>query len=223
MDGWYAADGGSVRHLVLPLVCLFLAGPAHAAVNPDRLAASVAKELNVYWGEEFAAVGRRYARLPHLYAYSRRVRDACGWTVLYNASYCERDHSISYDRRLLAEVARHGEFAAATVLAHEWGHYVQHRLGWLAWAKRRHYWMGAELQADCYAGMFLGYANHAALLKPGDLDSAMALMAAIGENMPVKPTTPGAHGTSRQRLRWFTTGYKTGDLTTCDRVYRAIY
>jgi predicted metalloprotease len=211
------------RLLVLVGLCLALPAPADAALQPDRLMASVAKELNVYWRGEFAAVGRRYANLPHLYAYSGRVRDACGWTILDNASYCDRDRSISYDRRLVAAAARRGEFAAATILAHEWGHYVQDRLGWLTWAMRRHYWLGVELQADCYAGMFLRYANDAALLKPGDLDAAMQLMAAVGENMPVKPTTPGAHGTSRQRLHWFTSGYDTGDLTTCDAVYRSVY
>jgi predicted metalloprotease len=212
-----------VRRLLLLVLSLAVPASAHAAVNPDRLAASVVKELNVYWSGEFSDLGRRYVRLPHLYAYSSRTRDACGWTVLYNASYCELDHSISFDRRLLAAVARHGEFAAATILAHEFGHYVQHRLGWLAWAQKRHYWMGTELQADCYAGMFLRYANDAALLKPGDLQAAMQLMLSVGENMPVKPTTPGAHGTSQQRLHWFTNGYTTGDLTTCDSVYRTIY
>jgi predicted metalloprotease len=213
-----------VRRLLLFLVlCLAVPAPAHAAVQPDRLMASVAKELNVYWHGEFAAVGRRYARLPHLYAYSRRVRDACGWTILDNASYCERDRSISYDRRLVAAAAKRSEFAAATILAHEWGHYVQDQLGWLAWAKRRNYWLGVELQADCYAGMFLRYANAAALLKPGDRDAAIQLMASIGENLPVKPTTPGAHGTSQQRVRWFTSGYDTGDLTTCGGVYRTLY
>jgi uncharacterized protein len=213
-----------VRHLLLPLV-LALAAPAsaHAAVQPDRLMASVAKELNVYWHGEFAAVGRRYTRLPHLYAYSTRVRDACGWAIVGNASYCPRDRSISYDRRLISAAAAHGEFAAATILAHEWGHYVQHQLGWLGWAQRRHYWLGTELQADCYAGMFLRYANDAALVRPGDVDSAVRLMASVGENVPVKPTTRGAHGPSRQRVRWFTTGYATGDLSTCDGVYAKLY
>ena len=223
MTGSYAADDGYVRRLLPLVLCLAMPASAHAAVAPDRLMASVAKELNVYWQAEFRVVGRRYTPLPHLYSYSRRVRDACGWTILDNASYCERDRSISYDRRLVAAAAKHGEFAAATILAHEWGHYVQDRLGWLTWAMRRHYWLGVELQADCYAGMFLRYANQAALLKPGDLDAAMRLMASIGENMPVKPTTPGAHGTSRQRLRWFTTGYDSGDLTTCGGVYRTLY
>lgn len=213
-----------MRHLVLLVaLCLVLAGSAHASANPDRLAASVVKELNTYWAREFTTLGRRYTRLPHLYSYSARVRDACGWTIVDNASYCQIDRSISYDRRLVARVQRHGNFAAATIFAHEFGHYVQHRLGWLAWAERRRYWLGTELQADCYAGMFLRYANDAALLKAGDLDSAMQLMVSVGENTPVKPTTPGAHGTSQQRLRWFTNGYKTGDLTTCDGVYKALY
>jgi predicted metalloprotease len=213
-----------VRRLVL-LASLCLAVPAAlpASVNPDRLAATVVKELNVYWRDEFSAVGRRYARLPHLYAYSTRVRDACGWTVAYNASYCRRDHSISYDRRMLVRAARHGEFAAATILAHEFGHYVQDRLGWLTWAEKHRYWMGTELQADCYAGMFLRYAHSAALLEPGDLQSAMQLIVSVGENMPVKPRTRGAHGTSQQRLHWFTNGYTSGDLSTCDNVYRALY
>ena len=47
-----------------------------------------------------------------------------------NAFYCSIDDSVAYDVSFLRGIeSKYGKFAAATVMAHEWGHLNQARLG----------------------------------------------------------------------------------------------
>jgi predicted metalloprotease len=222
MPQLYAADRGPVRHLLVLLAALALV-PSAQGGSIDRVTASIARELNTYWAEEGAAIGKRYAPLPHLYLYKSFARTRCGVAPPGNAVYCPTEHAIYLNRALLARAASISTFAAATIVAHEWGHYVQHRFGWLGWAVRRRYYMGVELQADCYAGMFLHYARDAALLEERDVQAAEQLMVSVGDTRALSPSMPGAHGTSEQRLHWFETGLDSGDLTTCDAIYKTLY
>ena len=80
-----------------------------------------------------------------------------------------------------------------------------------------------ELQADCYAGL---WANHAQrerqILEPGDVEEGLAAAAAIGDDRlqsagqgEVVPES-FTHGSSAQRVAWFTRGLETGDPNACD-------
>ena len=122
-----------------------------------------------------------------------------------------------------------GEFARAYVLAHEVGHHVQRLLGYpdmvgqaRGFGGQRQQKQGSvrlELQADYLAGV---WANHAQqkfnFLDPGDLESALNAAFQIGDDRLQKESqgyvVPDAftHGTSEQRKRWFTRGFKTGDV-----------
>ena len=67
-----------------------------------------------------------------------------------NATYCPDDAAIAFDVRfLLALWEDIGEIAPVAVLAHEWGHHVQ------ALGSVPEFSLQRELQADCYAGMYL--------------------------------------------------------------------
>ena len=73
-----------------------------------------------------------------------------------------------------------------------------------------------ELQADYYAGM---WANHSKqYLERGDIEEAMRLQNAIGDDAIQKQmqgrVMPHSftHGTSAQRMRWFTKGLNSGTL-----------
>jgi predicted metalloprotease len=87
------------------------------------------------------------------------------------------------------------------------------------WAIAKHYYKGVQLQADCYTGVFSRYAEEQGLLEPGDLDEAARLMTAVGDQVRVSPTTPGAHGTAPERVFWFQVGNKTNSLAECMTVY----
>jgi len=80
-----------------------------------------------------------------------------------------------------------------------------------------------ELQADCYAGIWTNRAQQKRdFLDPGDVDQALQTASAIGDDRLQRQAqgyvVPDAftHGTSEQRKRWFSTGFKLGKLPACD-------
>ena len=119
------------------------------------------------------------------------------------------------------------------MIAHEIGHHVQKLLGIMDQVEAVRQRMDereanalqvrVELQADCFAGV---WANHAQemknIIEPGDIESAMKAAAAIGDDK-IQKQTQGyvvrdafTHGSSEQRVRWFTRGYQSGKLEECD-------
>jgi len=118
------------------------------------------------------------------------------------------------------------------VLAHEVGHHVQDLLGTMAnvQARYRGAMEGAdggsvrlELQADCYAGVWAYNANRDfSILEQGDVEQGLAAANAVGDDTLQRQTqgrvAPDSftHGSSAQRVRWFTRGMQTGDMNQCD-------
>jgi predicted metalloprotease len=125
------------------------------------------------------------------------------------------------------------QFAQAYVIAHEIGHHVQNLLGILPKVEQAKQGVEqteanalqvrVELQADCLAGV---WANRAQakwhFIEPGDVEAALQTASAIGDDRLQRQArgyvVPDAftHGTSAQRVRWFTTGLKSGEVTSCD-------
>ena len=151
--------------------------------------------------------------------------------------YCPGDEKVFLDTAFFSTLARQmgarGDFAAAYVVAHEVAHHVQDELGILSKANRIRQQVSTEqsnaisvrieLQADCYSGI---WARHAKVrfgsIERGDIAEAMNAAKQIGDDTlqrnagrRVMPHT-FTHGTSEQRQRWFLTGFKSGDLATCD-------
>lgn len=223
-----------------------LSGPARKATGSappaeDREAEFVARILGDtedVWGARFPAAGQRYAA-PTLVLFAGRVQSACGGaTSATGPFYCPADRQIYLDTGFFAQMRSRlgggGDFAEAYVIAHEVGHHVQTLLGLSAAvneARRRGdrvtgdggLLVRQELQADCLAGV---WAHHAQArlqwLEPGDIDEALDTATAIGDDRLQQQSQgtvmPDAfsHGTSAQRVRWFTVGFERGDLAGCD-------
>lgn len=69
-----------------------------------------------------------------------------------NAFYCPSDSWIVYDETFLRGFdSAVGPFAPSAILSHEWGHHIQSLIG------TAEYDLQDELQADCFAGMYLAY------------------------------------------------------------------
>jgi predicted metalloprotease len=85
-----------------------------------------------------------------------------------------------------------------------------------------------ELQADCLAGVWAHHAQNRNLLEAGDVEEAMRAASAIGDDT-IQRSTQGrvvpdsfTHGTSQQRTRWFMTGMKSGQISSCNTFEGAV-
>jgi predicted metalloprotease len=145
--------------------------------------------------------------------------------------YCPNDRKVYIDLGFYDELERTfeapGDFAQAYVIAHEVGHHVQTLLGTSQKvnAKRgqpdyNEYSVRLELQADYYAGVWAHHNRR--YLDEGDIMEAVRAANAIGDDAiqgrmqgRVVPHT-FTHGTSEQRMRWFSKGLKSGRLEDGD-------
>jgi putative metalloprotease len=172
-----------------------------------------------------------------------RVSTACG-----NASsavgpfYCPGDSTVYLDMSFFSQMestlgATDTPLAEEYIVAHEFGHHIQNLLGVMKRADRAG--AGAtsdsvrvELQADCYAGVWVHYAATTAdpdtgtpfLVEPtrAEVQTALDAVAAVGDDHIQQRSGSGVdsdtwtHGSSEQRVRWFTTGMDSGSLAQCD-------
>jgi len=80
-----------------------------------------------------------------------------------------------------------------------------------------------ELMADCLAGV---WAHHAEknwkILESGDIEEGINAASAVGDDRLQKSgrgyAVPDSftHGSSEQRVRWFSAGLKGGDVSNCN-------
>ncbi|ABG59028.1 KPN_02809 family neutral zinc metallopeptidase [Cytophaga hutchinsonii] len=187
------------------------------------------------WNKLFAEAGKTYVE-PTLVLYRDATESGCG-----NASasigpfYCPADQKVYIDLAFFDELknkygAEGGDFAIAYVIAHEIGHHVQNLLGTseqvynqrqqLSEKESNKLSVALELQADFYAGVWAHHneeMNH--VLEPGDIEEAISAASAVGDDHLQKMARgyvqPDGftHGTSAQRIEWFTRGFKTGDMS----------
>jgi predicted metalloprotease len=146
--------------------------------------------------------------------------------------YCPADQKVYIDLGFYDELSRRfgapGQFAQAYVLAHEIGHHVQNILGIERQAEQGSR-KGAdsssvrlELQADCFAGIWAHSTQQRGLLEKGDVESALGAAAAVGDDRLQKMSTghvsPDSftHGTSQERMNWFTKGFNSGQISSCN-------
>jgi predicted metalloprotease len=189
------------------------------------------------WNELFRQRGRRYEE-PRLVLFTGRVSSACGLaTAAVGPFYCPADKQVYIDlgfyRQLKDRLGAPGDFAQAYVIAHEVGHHVQNLLGISDRVHRLQQRVGQaeanalsvrlELQADFFAGVWAHHAQRTKqILEHGDIEEAMRAADAIGDDTlqrqgtgTVRPDS-FTHGTSAQRVAWFTHGLRTGDLAQGD-------
>ena len=189
------------------------------------------------WNKLFSENGATYQE-PQLIVFSRAIRSGCGGaTSASGPFYCPADESVyidlSFYRDLSQRFGAPGDFAMAYVIAHEVGHHVQNLMGTsdkvhqmrrrLSEEEYNQLSVRLELQADFYAGVWAHHAQKMKdILEPGDIKEALTAANAIGDDRLQKQTqgyvTPDSftHGTSEQRVRWFTKGFQTGDLSQGD-------
>lgn len=150
--------------------------------------------------------------------------------------YCPEDEKVYIDLGFFDELKQRfgapGEFAEAYVVAHELGHHVQKLLGIegkVQRAMQQSDERGAnalsvklELQADCLAGVWAHSTQQRGLLEKGDIESALGAASAVGDDRLQKMArgrvSPESftHGSSQQRMHWFTEGVDQGTVSGCN-------
>ena len=214
--------------------------PAHRPPANDPGAAFVSTVLastEDVWGAIFQQAGAHYPP-PRLVLYRGVTRTACGMgQAAMGPFYCPGDQRVYLDMDFFDTMSRQlgapGVFARAYVVAHEVGHHVQNlqgitgkvdaQRGHISATQQNALSVRVELQADCYAGIWANKSQQAKhWLDQGDIESALNAANQIGDDTlqrhqsgVVRPDS-FTHGSSAQRVRWFTQGYKTGSIKACD-------
>ncbi|MDP9433495.1 MAG: neutral zinc metallopeptidase [Actinomycetota bacterium] len=171
--------------------------------------------LDQYWSEALPQnFGVRYVKPRGGFFYYRSDEGGgpkCGDQPAppKNAFYCPPGDFIAWDESglLIPYYVQGGDFAAAFVLAHEYGHAMQARLPGVA----RLPTVIKELQADCFAGAWSQWLSlQDRGLEAGDLDEATVAVFSA-RDVPGTPfTDPRAHGTGFERTRAFGDGFEGG-------------
>lgn len=210
-----------------------------ASAEEDQLAQFVSvvlKETEDVWNAEFAKQGADYPE-PKLVLFTGQVQSACGGASAASGPfYCPGDRKLyidlSFYNDLKSRFGAPGDFAMAYVVAHEVGHHIQTLMGTsnkmarlrgsVSKEEYNKYSVMMELQADFLAGVWANHVQGKGLLEAGDVDEALRAANAIGDDRLQKEAQGYAvpesftHGTSEQRMYWFTKGYKTGDINQGD-------
>jgi predicted metalloprotease len=189
------------------------------------------------WTQLFKQQRANYAA-PTLTLFDGRTGTACGTGQSATGPfYCPADQKIyidlSFYRTMQERFNVSGEFAQAYVIAHEVGHHVQHQLGIsdqvhkaqqsASESQGNALSVKLELQADCLAGVWAHHANkQRSVIEAGDVEAALRAATAIGDDALQKQSrgvvVPDSftHGSSEQRVRWFSKGLQTGVVDDCD-------
>lgn len=120
---------------------------------------------------------------------------------------CPAGDFIAWDetRLLIPYYVQAGDFVAAFVLAHEFGHAMQARL-----PQKKRPGILNELQADCFSGAWARDVQEQDLLSAGDLDEATLAVFSARDVPGTDFTDPAAHGSGFERTRAFSDGYESG-------------
>lgn len=211
--------------------------PADTTDEGNEFLDKILGSTNEVWGNVFQQSGRTYTR-PKLIRYSGGTTSGCGQaSSAVGPFYCPLDNGIYIDtdffQTMQSRLGGGGDFAYSYVVAHEVGHHVQNELGIADQVERKQraarseaeqnsYGVRLELQADCFAGVWGHSIRQEAKLTDADIQEALQTAQAIGDDNLQRQSrgyvVPDSftHGTSEQRMRWFRTGYTTGDPNKCD-------
>jgi predicted metalloprotease len=208
---------------------------ADANEDADCARKAVLLSLEQYWGATLPEQAGSELAPAQTITFSGGVNTGCGQaTSQVGPFYCPADQQIYLDTTFFADVlegqlgGQGGDFVEPYVLAHEYGHHVQNLMGTMGQVRTQ---QGAdsdavrlELQADCYAGMWTAHAEDSELitLDEGDIAEALDSAKAVGDDRIQQKSGQGVdpegwtHGSSEQRMAWFTRGYEEGTLEACD-------
>ncbi|AJK68975.1 KPN_02809 family neutral zinc metallopeptidase [Corynebacterium marinum] len=215
-------------------------GNIHADCRVDYAAGSVDQMWETILPEQ---AGIDYVA-PGRIVFEDATQSGCGAaTAATGPFYCPADQSAYFDVSFFDQLDRLGgsdaPLAQMYIVAHEFGHHVQQLEGTLSLSNYNDPGEDSnavkiELQADCYAGIWVSHADKGedAWLEPvtrEQVTSAIDTARAVGDDNiqqrsggEVRPDL-WTHGSSEQRQNAFITGYNEGTMAACDTLERGVY
>ena len=209
---------------------------SQANTNIDCRMQAAATSLDRYWSGAVDGYTQ-----PQLVIFDGSTNTGCGGaTTDVGPFYCPTDQTVYIDTAFYDELksqfgATGGPLAQLYVIAHEWGHHIQNITGIMNNLNLQATGptsdsVRLELQADCFAGSWVGAAqgtkdaNGVPFLEPvtsAEIADALNAAAAVGDDH-IQQSMQGqvnpesfTHGTSAQREKWFNVGLKSGPQA-CD-------
>jgi uncharacterized protein len=235
LDQQTVGQGGQPGQVGTPADLSSCRTGADANARDDCRVVGVVNSVQKFWDGVFQRSNRQYTYVDTVF-FTDQTQTRCGVaTSQVGPFYCPVDKLVYIDLGFFDDLkSRFGvnvtPFVEAYVIAHEYGHHVQDQLGVLDQIRGdtqgpESKSVRAELQADCYAGVWAAHAVDTGLIEQltqSDINSGLDAAAAIGDDR-IQEETQGqvnpetwTHGSSEQRRRWFSRGYETGKPAECN-------
>ena len=208
------------------------------ASDLEQVVCGATKDVQNYWQTNMPAFfGGAYTPTKTV-LFTDGVDTGCGQATSQTGPfYCPVDQLVYIDLGFLQAleqqlIGKPTDLAEQYIIAHEYGHHIQNVLGINSQVQQaqqndpgraNQYSVAMELQADCFAGMWVGDIASRGLLESADeINEALNAAAGVGDDR-IQEKTQGridkeawTHGSAEQRQTWFTRGYNSGDPNQCD-------
>ncbi|MFY2787831.1 metallopeptidase [Rhodococcus sp. MALMAid1271] len=186
----------------------------------DLLATNAIDDLEQFWAEQYPLIFKgSFTPISTLISWDASQDEGSGIRFcgdrtggIPNAAYCTRDDSIGWDRTILlpALVDAFGPMSVVMVIAHEYGHAIQHQSGLVGDDTPT---IVAEQQADCFAGAFIRHvaeddAPHFTINTSDGLNGVLAATVAVRDVDPNDPES--VHGSAFERVTAVQIGFTDG-------------
>ncbi|HEX3088475.1 MAG TPA: neutral zinc metallopeptidase [Ilumatobacteraceae bacterium] len=204
----------------------------------EQIVCGATDDVQQYWAKNLPAFyGTQYEDTKTV-LFTDGTNTGCGQASAQTGPfYCPVDHLVYIDLGFMQALEQQlvgttSDLAEQYIIAHEYGHHIQNLIGINAQVQQaeqsdpgraNQYSVAMELQADCFAGMWVGDVASRGLLDSADeIKEALNAAAGVGDDR-IQEKTQGridkeawTHGSAEQRQTWFTRGYNSGDPKQCD-------
>ena len=186
--------------------------------DDDEVILAALQDVETYWDDEFTdTFDTDFEPVDSFYAYGPDTETPPCTSpppdyddIAANAFFCSGADIIAWDTdQLIPEMQdRFGDFTLGIVMAHEYGHAIQDRIGFDGPT------IAFEQQADCFAGAWTQWVREGDAenfeIRLEDLDSSLAGFLELRDSPNTSLADPGAHGTAFDRVSAFQDGFFNG-------------